>query len=44
MLGMDGNLNVAAKVLRSRMEKMLIVSVGYRVDGRPRFSSWQYAR
>lgn len=33
---MDANLNVAAKVLRSWMEKMLIVSVGYHRNGRPR--------
>jgi hypothetical protein len=44
MLGMDGNLNVAAKVLRSWMEKILILSVGYHLDERPRFFSWQYAR
>lgn len=44
MLGMDGNLNVAAKMLRSWMEKMLSLPVGYRVNGRPRFFSWQYAR
>lgn len=36
MLDMDANLNVAAKVLRSWMEKMLIVSVGYHRNGRPR--------